>query len=223
MRLYCTAQDAGNWGGVNNLTNPHFPLELVDPATDTLGLGGHNMATGDAFEITARAGTPATPLAEHTTYYAIVLGPSRWKVAATAADALAGSAIGITDIGVNMGALLCIPWERFIEEESAYVGEKLIGNAFPLLDGQPVPLLVRRHTGALVARRAAMFVGKMSEAIKDAVEETKAELKEMYAAGKPLRDQAPLATNTAVSGPRLSGSGVDSRGWVRTVGGIEVI
>jgi hypothetical protein len=222
-RLYCTAQDAGNWGGVNNLTDPHHLLELIDPATDTLGLGGHNMVTGDAFEITARAGTPAAPLAEHTAYYAIVLSPSRWKAAATQADALVGIPIDITDEGVNMGALLYIPWDRCIEEESAAVGEMMIANAFPLADSEPVPYLVRRYTSALVARRAAMFVGKMSQALKDAVEETRTDLRELYAKGKPLRDQAPPATNTAVSGPRLSGSAADGRGWTRICGGVEVI
>jgi hypothetical protein len=222
-RLYCTAQDAGNWGGVNNLTDPHHLLELVDPATDILGLGGHNMVTGDAFEITARAGTPATPLAEHTAYYAIVLSPSRWKAAATQADALVGIPIDITDEGVNMGALLHIPWDRYIEEESAKVGEMIPGNALPLADGAPVPYVIRSYASVRVARRAAMFVGKMSQPLKDAVDEAKADLKEYYAKGKPLRDQAPPATNTAVSGPRLSGSAADGRGWTRICGGVEVI
>lgn len=222
-RLYCTAQDAGNWSGVNNLTDRQHQLELVDPVADVLQLGGHNMATGDAFEITARAGTPAGPLAESTTYYAIVLTPSRWQAAATAADAAAGIPIDITDEGVNMGALFRIPWDRYIEEESARVGELLIANAFPLADGEPVPFIVRSYTSVLVARRAAIFVGKMSQALKDAVDETRADLRELYAKGKPLRDQAPLATNTAVSGPRLSGTTVDARGWVRVSGGAEVL
>jgi hypothetical protein len=213
MVAYCTAQDAGNWGGINNLVDPWHLLELVDPATDALYLGGHNMVTGDPFQVDARNGTPADPLLQRVTYYARVLSPSSWQAAVTPADAGAGTVIDITNEGVNMGVALTIPWARYIEEESALVGEMMIGNAFPLSESAEVPHVVRRYTAILVAIRAATFVGKMSQALKDARQEARDDLA-IYLKGKPLRDErAPQPTNTAVSG--VSGSAGDPRGWTR--------
>jgi hypothetical protein len=216
MPPYCTAEDAIDWLGPKNAEDPYRDLTSVDPDADVLVLGGHGLRTGDTFEVTARAGTIAGGLAEDTEYYAIVLSRSRWQVAATLADAQAGIPIDITDEGENMGAILHIPWERYRISESALIDDMFIANALPLPDGADVPPLVNRYTSLLVAGRAAMFTGQTSEDLSVKTETALRQLESFYLKGKPLRNQPPSPTNTAVRTPRTSGAGGDGRGWTRT-------
>jgi hypothetical protein len=216
MPPYCTAEDAIDWLGPKNAEDPYRDLTSVDPDADVLVLGGHGLRTGDTFEVTARAGTIAGGLAEDTEYYAIVLSRSRWQAAATLADAQAGTQIDITDEGENMGAILHIPWSRYIVSEDAYIDDTFIGNAFPLADGSAVPPLVKRYSSLLVADRAATFTGQTSEALRAHLEAAEKQMAERYLNGKPLRNQPPPPTNTAVRTPRTSGAGGDGRGWSRT-------
>lgn len=222
MPPYCTPQQAGQWLGPNNATDPYRTLSAVVPSTDALVLDGHNLITGDTFEVTARAGTVAAGLAEGVEYFAIVVTRSRWQAAATLADAQAANPIDITDEGENVGVLLHIPWDRYIAEEGALVGEMIIANALPLPDDATVPPLVSRYTSLLVASRVAMFTGQTSTDLADEKKEALRQLETYYLKGKPLRNQAPPATNTAIRTP-TSGTATDSRGWHRTCNGVEVL
>ncbi len=216
MSLYCTAQDAGDWLGPENAEDPYRDLANVDPDTDVLELGGHHLATGDIFEVRALAGTVAGGLAERVQYYAIVLSRSQFQAAATAADAAAGNAIDITDAGENMGAVLYIPWDRYIRKESSLVSDMMTGNALPLAEGAEVPPLVNRFTSILVAVRAAIFTGQQTETLTEQREHALKLLEGTYLKGKPIREKAPPATMKAIRTPRTSGTAGDSRGWNRT-------
>jgi hypothetical protein len=215
MSAYCTAQDAGDWLGPENAEDPYRDLANVDPDTDALELSGHHLATGDTFEVRALGGTVAGGLAERVEYYAIVLTRSRFQAAASAADAAAGIPIDITDSGEGMGVVLHIPWDRYIRAESAFVSDMMPGNALPLPDGAAVPPVVSRYTSILVAMRAAAFTGQQTQALMEHHDRALDLLRNVYLKGQPIREQAPPATMKAVSGPRLSGTAADSRGWRR--------
>lgn len=224
MPPYCTDQDAADWLGPNNADDPYRELTGVDADADALVLGSHGLHTGDTFELEARAGTIAGGLAEGVEYYAIVLNRSRWQAAATLADAQAGIPIDITDEGENMGAILHIPWPRFIASESAVIDDMFIANALPLPDASDVPPLVLRYTSLLVAGRAAMFTGQTSADLVAHTETALRQLESYYLKGKPIRNAPPPATNTAVRTPRTSGSAGSARGWQRySSAGQEVI
>jgi hypothetical protein len=194
----------------------------VVPSADVLVLDGHNLITGDTFEVTARAGTVAAGLAEGVEYFAIVLTRSRWQAAATLADAEAGTPIPITDEGENMGAILHIPWDRFIAEESSIVDDMFVGSALPVPDASSVPPLVSRYTSLLVADRVAGFTGQGTLDLTTQIDRAWRQLESFYLKGKPLRNQAPPATNTAIRTPSTSGT-ADSRGWHRSRNGAEVL
>jgi hypothetical protein len=215
MSAYCTAQDAGDWLGPENAEDPYRDLANVDPDADALELSSHHLVTGDTFEVRALAGTVAGGLAERVEYYAIRLSRSRFQAAASAADATAGIAIDITDSGENMGVVLHIPWDRYIRSESALVTDMMPGNALPPPGN--VPPIVNRLTSILVAIRAAGFTGQQTQALTEHHDRAYKLLQEVYLKGQPIREDAPPATMKAISGPRLSGSAGDSRGWGREV------
>lgn len=213
MPPYCTPEQAGQWLGPGNGEDPYRDLASVDPDTDTLELGAHHLKTGDMFEVTAKAGTVAGGLALKVEYYAIVVNRSQWKAAATLADALAGIAIDITDEGDNMGVILHIPWDRIIAEEGALVDDMITGSGLPLPDGATVPPLVSRFTSVLVAGRVSTFTGETTGDLEAHRADAQRLMETYYLKGKPLRNEPPPATNTAVRTPRMSGSA--SSAWSR--------
>ncbi|WP_342237167.1 hypothetical protein [Inquilinus sp. OTU3971] len=86
----------------------------ADPATDQVTAAGHGMATGEGpFYLTSTGALP-TGLAANTRYWAIRVGADVLKLAASKADALAGTAIDITAAGsgthtLARGRFLVIP------------------------------------------------------------------------------------------------------------------
>lgn len=226
MPAYCTRDDALAWVTQGAVTNPRRVIAAVNTDTDTLALDDHRLKTGYEAQLWLPrngAGEMAEPLIEGTVYYAIRLSDSTFQIAATPADAAAGSQIDITSEGCDMKLVAQIPWDAYIEGRSAKLDEQAIGNAFPLADGEPVPIVVRDLVSIQVLGDAARFVGSTDIDLSEEQERARKEL-EVWAKGKPLRaKEAPAPTNTAISGPRLSGSATDSRGWRRTCGCAEVI
>lgn len=66
----------------------------VDDATETITKASHGLVTGETFRL---SGTLPTGLAASTTYYAIRVDANSFKVASSAANAHAGTAINLTD------------------------------------------------------------------------------------------------------------------------------
>jgi hypothetical protein len=219
MPAYCTKDDALNWVTHGSVTNPRRTIAAVHTDTDTLVVDDHRLKTGYDVQIWLPrngAGEMAEPLIEGTVYYAIRLSDSTFQVAATPADAAAANPIDITSEGCDMKLVAQIPWDAYIEGRSAKLDEQAIGNAFPLAEGEPVPIVVRDLVSIQVLGDAMRFVGDTDVDLSEEQERARKEL-EIWATGKPLRaKEAPAPTNTAVSGPRLSGSAADSRGWSRS-------
>lgn len=77
-----------------------FATTDVDTTADTITIG-NQLLTGTAFTLTASAGTLPSPLATATVYYAINSSSTKIKVATSFANAIAGTAIDITTVGVT--------------------------------------------------------------------------------------------------------------------------
>jgi hypothetical protein len=201
------------------VTNPRRPIAAVYPDTDVLAIDDHRLKTGYEVQLWLPrngAGEMAAPLIEGEVYYAIVLSDSTFQVAATPADATTGTQIDIISEGCDMKLGAQIPWDSYIEGRSAKLDEQAIGNAFPLADGEPVPIVARDLVSIQVLGDAMRFVGDTDNDLSEEQDRARKEL-EAWAKGKPLRaKEAPAPTNTAASGPRLSGSAADSRGWNRS-------
>jgi hypothetical protein len=82
-----------------------FTSADVNTGTEEITIASHGMATGQAIKFTT-VGTLATPLVVGTTYYVINVSTNIIKVAATLADATAGTAINITAAGAGTSTVL---------------------------------------------------------------------------------------------------------------------
>jgi hypothetical protein len=97
---------------------------------DTLTKAGHGLETGDAVTVTFSAGF--TGLTSATTYYAIRTGSNTFKLAATLADAVAGTAIDITADGTDMSA---VPVRNYLvmEVENSGFGATVLKQSVQLM------------------------------------------------------------------------------------------
>lgn len=80
---------------VASLSNPTFVDADVDVVENTVTKAAHGLITGQTFTLTTSGVLPAG-LALLTTYYAITVSSSVFKVASSLANALAGTAVDIT-------------------------------------------------------------------------------------------------------------------------------
>lgn len=69
----------------------------VDDTAETVTLTAHDLVAGEAVVYTAGGGTAVTGLTEGGTFYVIVVDANTIKLATTKANALAGTAINLTD------------------------------------------------------------------------------------------------------------------------------
>lgn len=81
-------------------SNVVVPSADIDFATDTFEEVGHGLFTGLAVTLTTSGALP-DPLQTTTTYYVIVLDEDNFQLAASLADALAGTPITLTDAGTG--------------------------------------------------------------------------------------------------------------------------
>lgn len=86
-----------------NLSVPFRTIatSAVNISTETITYTAHGLTTGDQIKYYTGGGTALAGLTTATTYYAIVTGANTFKVAASAADATAGTAINLTGTGNN--------------------------------------------------------------------------------------------------------------------------
>jgi hypothetical protein len=208
MSSYCTVTDVAAWIPLDAVQAP-ARLVTVNATTNVLSLSGHGLAADT--EVTLRAdagGTMPGNITAGTTYYAIVLTDSTFKLSASSG----GAAIDITSAGSNVLLVTELPWDAWIEEESNKLECTIPAHAVPL---STVPAVVRSFVAAMVALRALTRCGVPSEALHKQVDIVRDELKE-WRRGIPLRGQVvPSATNCAV---RAASTNTDPRGWVSSYG-----
>jgi hypothetical protein len=171
---------------------------------DTLELEDHGFETDD--EVLVRAvegGTLSAPLAEGTTYYAIRLTSSTFKLAASPGD----SAINLTSNGVSMLVAKELPFDKVLERVSR-LADLRMPHLVPL--DSPYPEVVIDVVARIAARRLQASSGTVSDTVNAFEEQAWKEL-ERWAKGVPLRDASATASaNLAITSADLT---ADPRGW----------
>lgn len=211
--LYCEQADVYRFVAPGLLQVPARVVAAVSTTAYTFTLQGHGLSTDDELAFRADGGgSLPTGLTAGVTYYAIVVSPDVFSVAA----APGGTAVHFTTAGTNVVACVRIPWTRFITECSAVVEQVLIAHAPPLLDSDGnVPQLVREFTAARLAMRALAYCGRETEAVQASLDRIEKEA-ERWSRGVPLRGASrPASTNVAIT---RSAAQVDPRGWDRAGG-----
>lgn len=83
------------------------PVNAVDQSSDTITLSTHGLETGDAVEYSkGSVNTAIGGLTDSTTYYVIRVSETQVKLATSAENAEAGTAIDLTSVGSGTGHLL---------------------------------------------------------------------------------------------------------------------
>lgn len=103
----------------NTLSLPDDDIEAVDDTTDSFTLTAHVYETGDGPVTAITTDTLPAGLEEDTNYFVIVLDPDTVQLAATLADALAGTPVSISDAGTGTHTLVT-------EINAHRVGEEII-------------------------------------------------------------------------------------------------
>lgn len=191
-----------------SLTSSSRIVSSSSATTDTLELEGHGLETDDTLQLRAvEGGTLSAPLVATTTYYAIKVDDSRFKVAATAG----GAAIDLTTAGVSMVLVVALPVDEVLEFYSRFVDGLLPAHAVPL--ASPYPVTIVALVAELAAKRLQLIAGTSSESMKEIEIGAQAQL-QRYAAGIPLRDsRVTTSTNKAIRDTAGNSTTGDARGW----------
>lgn len=193
--LYATRADLYRYGLPRGLlANPGRRCAAALAASDTFELDGHGFETDDAlvFRVEGNGSLPS-PLIAGTTYYAIRVSDSLFKVAATAA----GAVIDLTANGTAVLVSTPLPVDETIERYSRFADRCLPAHAVPL--SEPVPVEIRALVAELSAKKLLLIRGQSSETMNEMEVGAQAQFKRM-ATGLPLRDgNATSSTNLAYS------------------------
>lgn len=188
------------------LTNPGRRCAAASASTDTFELDGHGFETDTELVFRAEGnGSLPAPLVAGTTYYAIRLSESTFKVAATSG----GAAIDLTASGTSVLVATPLPFDKVIERYSRWVDSCLTAHAVPLGVSKPVPIQIVAIVSELSARKLMLIRGQSSESMKEMELGAKAQV-ERWEKGESLRDgNATASSNLAYSESVRS----DPRGW----------
>lgn len=217
MSAYCERNDLFRFGGLppGALPNPARLVSAVDTSTEILTLEQHGLDNDEAIVFRAQAGgSLPTGLVEGTTYYAIRLTDSTFRVAATQG----GSAVNLSTSGARFLLVRNLPFDEWIELASGEFDEMAVGSSVPLT--APYPKVVVGWVAMRAAELGCLHTGQLQHAdriggglLKAATDRAKAWMR-----GVPIRgENAPATTSVALSGGK---AGTDPRGWESAGGGL---
>lgn len=215
MTAYCVQADVYRFVPPGALQVAGRLLSSASTSAESMTLAGHGLRDDQALLFRAESGgSLPSPLVAGTTYYARVLTPDTFQVAATPG----GSAINLTSSGSNVVCVAPLQWDDWIAECSAMVEQTMVAHTVPLLNpDDSIPEPVRMYTAALLAMRALAHVGADTAAVQRPLEYWAKQV-EKWGKGVPLRGtQVPAAANLAAKATR---SGTDPRGWIPSGGGL---
>ncbi len=174
--------------------------------SDVITLDGHGFETDDIVSVRAEdGGSLSAPLAEGTTYYAIRISNSAFKLSLTAG----GAAIDLTTNAVTMLVIRDPDFDYWIGVYSRWADTSFPGHLVPFT--APVPSIVESIVADLVAKRMFNVGGQASESLKDMEIASVAQLAR-FATGMPVREAAATASaNLAITS--TLGAAADPRGW----------
>lgn len=204
--LYCTRSDVARWIPDGMLARQARIIASAAASTDLLELDAHGYATDDPVIVRALdGGILSAPLVDGTTYFAIYVSDSTFKLAATAG----GAAIDLTTDGDQMVVTKDAPYDDVIEFYSRWADAFLPAHLVPLTG--TIHPTVKGIVAELSAKKLMNLDGKSSDIVNQAEIASKAML-ERFAAGLPLRGAAATASSNLAVTSTLA-STTDARGW----------
>lgn len=213
--LYCSRGDVTRRMPPGALASPSALSVSSTAASDAVVYDGHTLETGDLVTVRASDATGSAlpaPLAVDTTYYAIRISNSKFKLATTAENAAAGTAIDFTSSGTNVVFVREPDFEAAIEEVSRWADGFLPGHLVPL--DTPLASDLAHLRGAVadvVAANMQNFDGKTSDIVAARKADAQ-KLFERHASGMPVRGESITASaNLAITAALVNGT--DPRGW----------
>lgn len=202
---YSTPADAVPFLPSGGLPNP-ARVALGSASGNWLESDNHNLAEGALVEVRAETGgSVPSPLAESTTYYAKILSPTRFQLAATSG----GAAIDLTTSGSNFVYWSPLPWDEWIEWADRVVDSFLPEHVYPL---DPVPDVARLASAELAAMRGLQATAGASIDVGGRIDTIGTRLTR-WAKTLPVRGlsvQTHQPPNLAVTS---STGATDPRGW----------
>lgn len=205
---YCVVADVVPFLPAGQLPNPARTAS-GSASGDYVESDGHGLASGAEVVLHAEVnGTLPAPLVAGTTYYALVLSASRFKLAATSG----GAAIGLTTDGANFGYTSPLPWDAWMAWGSEQVDSFLPSHVIPLDPILPYPPIVITAAAELAAMRGLQATGGASIDLGARIDAIGARIAR-WAKTIPIRGttvQRTQPSNLAVS---TSSGAYDPRGW----------
>ncbi len=205
---YCTAADVVPFlpsGGLPNAAR----VVIGHNTGDYLESEGHGLV--DDTEVRFRAevgGSLPTGIAASTTYYAIVVSPARFQVAATEG----GSAIDITTDGEDFVFTSPLPFASWIEWAERQVDSFLPAHVVPVV--APIPAMVVTACAELAAALGLAKTGGATIPLGETIDTIGVRLTR-WAKSLPLRGTAVSTQSPVNLAITSSSTRTDSRGWVR--------
>ncbi len=209
---YCDESDLYDFG-VPRGGIPNPGRLAADPpasaSTDAIELDQHGFESGDPVSFKAEGGGALpSPLAAGTTYYALPVNESYFKVSATPG----GAAIDLTTAGSGVVVLCPLPIAAAIEFASALIDEMIPAHAVPL--AEPVPTIVRVTCAELAAAKLAARSGAASASLTGMVDAARKRL-ERLSLGVPIRGTGASAQTPTNLAQSAVAPPLDVRGWTR--------
>lgn len=165
---YCDRAHVYDWLPRGVVQRPARLIAFV--SSSVLTLDDHGMASDDIVMFRAESGGALpSPIVAGTSYYVISLSDSTFRIAPTAG----GDALSLTGTATNMLSIAPIPWDRWIEDESALIDTKCPAHVVPFTT---VPVVVRRYVSAMVAQRAGIATGQATPALDAVIKDIRADL-----------------------------------------------
>ena len=191
---YCESSDVYDHIPRGSIPRNGMLVYSVDTTSDAIELGGHGFEDDDPVTFRYEAGgSLPSPLAEGTTYYAIVASDYRFQVAASAG----GAAIDLTTEGESVVVIPPDPVPAACEWASRIIDDQLPAHAIPL--ESPYPEIVVQTAAELAAWKLAQKTGAATTTLTEMTKEVRARLAR-WAAGAPIRGtNAPTSTSQAAS------------------------
>lgn len=155
-----------------------------------------------------------------TTYFAIFVSSSRFQVAATAG----GSAIDLTSAGDNFAVWSELPFAAWRNWAARQIDGMLPAHVVPIVpdDDNAYPAVVVTAEAELAAAMGLSVTGGAEIDLGGKIDAIRIRLKD-WVKGLPLRGEARSRTSPVNLALTSTANAADSRGWVRTCGGSEVL
>lgn len=212
---YCTRTDLLAFLPSGGLPNP-ARVATGSSSGDYIECDQHGLVADQAVTFRAEAGgSVPTGLTAGTTYYAIIVSTSRFKVAAAAG----GAAIDLTSAGANFVFWTELPWDSWIDVAARDCDSFLPVHVVPVI--APYPQILVTANAELAAARALIATAGAEIDLGAKLDQIQQRLTR-WAKAIPLRGEAK-STQSPVNLALVGSASTDTRGWASTVKGSEVI